>query len=145
MYTVVIEHSKHSIRKLINKIFKKYRKISTRESFVSEGNIKSLVMEKIVRIGALIALIIVFAVLYQISSKWRSEELPLVRLCCKNETNCEDLNEITSKSINAEWNHDTKYEVIKGMPPCDLGFYDRSNFFINKVKIVKTRYRSVIR
>lgn len=85
-----------------------------------------------VKVNTLIGLAVVFASLFLLSLQWRKKELPQIRYCCQSKTSCDALDEISAKDINPKWNHNTKYKVIKGMK-CDLGFHERTTFFIKKV------------
>lgn len=76
-------------------------------------------------------LIVMFSLLFLLSIKWRKSELPQIRYCCQNQT-CNGFDTIKAMDIDASWNHDTRFKVVKGMK-CDLGFYERTRFFIKKV------------
>lgn len=85
-----------------------------------------------VKIYTLVGLIAVFALLFLLSIKWRKQQLPEIRYCCQKNESCEGLNEIKARDINPNWNHNTKFKVIKGIQ-CDLGSHERPTFFIKKV------------
>lgn len=88
-----------------------------------------------VKIYTFVGLIVVFASLFLLSLQWREKELPQIRYCCRNKSTCDGLNEIKAGDINPNWNHNTRFKVVKGMQ-CDLGFYERPSFFIKKVSEV---------
>lgn len=96
-------------------------------------------MADLIKITTCIALIIIFAALFQLAIKWRND-LPLISLCCETEGSCDDLDKITSKKIDPSWSTDITYKVIKSMPTCNDGLLNIiTEFQVKKVRKVDRR------
>lgn len=93
-------------------------------------------MGKCLKTFLFLVFLFVFAFLFILSINLRKKNLPMVRYCCQNESKfCDNFNEVTAKEINPKWDN-TRFKVIKGMILCELGFYDKTDFYMNKVRIL---------
>lgn len=70
-------------------------------------------------IAAILALAVVFGVLFQLSLRFQDENLPPISFCCQNSSCTFEANTVTSKEIYAESYHNTKYKIDSRKLACE--------------------------
>lgn len=87
------------------------------------------------KFGAFAVLIFIFGGLFELSILLRGENLPTVRFCCTQNDLCDAFGEnpeILASNININLDHNTRFEVVKGMPFCEYP-NELQEYYINKV------------
>lgn len=103
-------------------------------------------MGKCAKVSVFLFVIVAYNCLFFLTLQWKSGKFehsestqctdgnPCVRFCCSENSSCIEADEIDARDMNAAWDYNATFQVIKERPKCVL-FVDEMDFYvISKVR-----------